>query len=810
MNALPGAGQTPTPGSCLVEALTPQQQLQVITAIVDSGAGICTISEGLADAEGLDLRPSSSLARLGDGSLVRSKGKALIEFRFLNRGVLDSSTLLYLDAMGHNDSILISRVMLASHGFHFFDSDPDNYGSWIVTPNWYWYRLRIDGGATVCDFQVQVHQNSMTLSPITKLPPIYLDISKSLDTLTGRTTSSNDVTHLAGAQCVDEYFFVEGDTPLGDLISNLCPVTDQDGDTESHLDINSSSSLSRVKGLRKFSRMDLHFIFGHLSDTQLDSLIARNKSIPFDGKKRRKFRCKCSSCLRGYMPFRRVARQKKSIPSSLSIYLNGECWSFDFGRYWMEPDIENYRTDGTFIENNTRYGFVVLMKDHKSLWDAIQALMRFVREKCGVNIVHIHSDCDVMVRHDGSPNETYTQCRVHMSKAGIGMSFSPPHHHALNSLVENFRGRCIHQQNSMLQHSMLAQPLRGRCYLHSALILNVLSVPGSKHPPLLSGATPHDLIHRQPFDYSVFIGPWGSTAHVKNVGTRSSQLVACSDYGIFANVSKDCMAWEVYIPTLQKFVTSTHIVLDTDMSKRLVSIEKCDLLLKNSSAMSHTSKAFADGVRSLYSSHRGVRDDLMVQIDPLSGMPIELVPFVDNHDNNYVMTSSQVDQMTKPSVSNDGSDQPSVSNSDTPVDDVPPAKDVGAAFVNGKLLPQNRHFPLPKAQDLSPAEKLLISKSSNDTILEWNEVNPKQLKSKTRKLYNKYSKCRTLGAYRHLMKNNMTALYWDMARGFVRMKPAPLVDQEVQRAFFNASVAASVDPDPHLSNVHHLSVAQHF
>ena len=91
MNALPGAGQTTTPGSCLVEALTPQQQLQVITAIVDSGAGISTISEELADAEGLDLRPSSSLARLGDGSLVRSKGKALIEFRFLNRGVLDLS-----------------------------------------------------------------------------------------------------------------------------------------------------------------------------------------------------------------------------------------------------------------------------------------------------------------------------------------------------------------------------------------------------------------------------------------------------------------------------------------------------------------------------------------------------------------------------------------------------------------------------------------------------------------------------------------------------------------------------------------------
>ena len=75
----------------------------------------------------------------------------------------------------------------------------------------------------------------------------------------------------------------------------------------------------------------------------------------------------------------------------------------------------------------------------------------------------------------------------------------------------------------------------------------------------------------------MFIGPWGSNVMVKSIGTRSSQLVPCSDFGILVNDSRGCAAWEIYLPHKQKFVTSTHVIVDSDMSKRLASVEKFDV-----------------------------------------------------------------------------------------------------------------------------------------------------------------------------------------------------------------------------------------
>ena len=145
----------------------------------------------------------------------------------------------------------------------------------------------------------------------------------------------------------------------------------------------------------------------------------------------------------------------------------GQCWNFDFGRYWSDPDIEGFRTDATFVEYNSRYAFAVLLRDHTCLWDAVEELRRFVREKLQVEVTHLHCDSDPMLRVNGSPSETYTVTRQKLSDAKINCSFSPPNQHALNSYVENFRGRAIHVQNSMMQHAYLTARLRGRAYLHA-------------------------------------------------------------------------------------------------------------------------------------------------------------------------------------------------------------------------------------------------------------------------------------------------------------------------------------------------------
>ena len=59
---------------CFLEGLSSQVRTEVITAIIDSGAGMSTISEELARRKGLVLSPSNNLARLGDGSIISSSG----------------------------------------------------------------------------------------------------------------------------------------------------------------------------------------------------------------------------------------------------------------------------------------------------------------------------------------------------------------------------------------------------------------------------------------------------------------------------------------------------------------------------------------------------------------------------------------------------------------------------------------------------------------------------------------------------------------------------------------------------------------
>ena len=397
----------------------------------------------------------------------------------------------------------------------------------------------------------------------------------------------------------------------------------------------------------------------------------------------------------------------------------------------------------------------MLLKDHTCLWDAVEDLRRFVREKLQVEVTHLHCDSDPMIRVNGKPSETYTWTRQKLSDAKIGCTFSPPHQHALNSYVENFRGRAIHVQNSMIQHAYLTSKLRGRAFLHAVQILNCLSVPGSDHPPLKEGNCPFSLFHGYDPDYSIFVAPWGSSCMVKSIGAKSSQLVPCSQYGILVNISSDCKSWEVYLPDKQKFVTTTHISVETDMSKRLALVEKFDLVLEQPGPMSTSAKAYAAGVRSLFSSSGLITPDLLIQLDPISRMPVKLVKFIDTNENTFLMPSDRIGDIT-----DDGDSQTTADVGDLN----PHMDDIGSAFIQYTALPANRSFPLPRPQLLTKAEKGMIKDAPDDVLLHWNDANPKIKNSFHR--YAKYSKTKTLGEFRK--NHRLVDLYNDLARGYVR------------------------------------------
>ena len=95
------------------------------------------------------------------------------------------------------------------------------------------------------------------------------------------------------------------------------------------------------------------------------------------------------TCFRTLSVFVKVVRVAAQIE-----YLTGESWNFDYGHCWPDDDIEGFRTDATFVERVHRYAFTVLMKGHTTLWDAIEELRRSVREKYGVEHVHLQFGSD--------------------------------------------------------------------------------------------------------------------------------------------------------------------------------------------------------------------------------------------------------------------------------------------------------------------------------------------------------------------------------------------------------------------------------
>ena len=82
------------------------------------------------------------------------------------------------------------------------------------------------------------------------------------------------------------------------------------------------------------------------------------------------------------------------------------------------------------------------------------------------------------------------------------------------------------------------------------------------------------------------------------------------------------------------------------MSKRLALVEKFDLVLEQPGPMSTSAKAYAAGVRSLFSNSGLITPDLLIQLDPISRMPVKLVKFIDTNENTFLMPSDRVGDVT--------------------------------------------------------------------------------------------------------------------------------------------------------------------
>ena len=90
-----------------ITSLSFDNQRDIVTAILDSGSGLHTISESLAQQKGLVLHDSVSLTRMADGKVAYSAGSASVILKFRDTDVLSDSCKLELDAIGFNSSCLL-------------------------------------------------------------------------------------------------------------------------------------------------------------------------------------------------------------------------------------------------------------------------------------------------------------------------------------------------------------------------------------------------------------------------------------------------------------------------------------------------------------------------------------------------------------------------------------------------------------------------------------------------------------------------------------------------------------------------------
>ena len=190
---------------------------------------------------------------------------------------------------------------------------------------------------------------------------------------------------------------------------------------------------------------------------------------------------------------------------------------------------------------------------------------------------------------------------------------------------------------------------------------------------------------------------------------------------------------------------------------------------------------------------------MLIQLDPISKMPVKLIPFIDDLGTRFVMPQDRVDAMIPTPLIPSNHADVALNAIDNPTGDSE-AGDIGSAFVMN-ILPVNRDFPMIRPRKMTPAEKSIMKKASDDTILHW-VSNPKTQGSKSRTRYTKYMKTKTLGAFRK-HKHRWADLVDDFEHAYVTLQspttPTPIVH-----------ISSLQNVQPSSNSVPHLSVLQHF
>eukprot|EP00613_Pedinella_sp_CCMP2098_P018806 CAMPEP_0171771614 /NCGR_PEP_ID=MMETSP0991-20121206/54196_1 /TAXON_ID=483369 /ORGANISM="non described non described, Strain CCMP2098" /LENGTH=951 /DNA_ID=CAMNT_0012376981 /DNA_START=8 /DNA_END=2859 /DNA_ORIENTATION=- len=300
----------------------------------------------------------------------------------------------------------------------------------------------------------------------------------------------------------------------------------------------------------------------------------------------------------------------------------GTRWACDFSRTFAVPDIWGNTCFVLFVEWNTLYLQVYLLKKHDDFWTKAAELATWCKTNLGIAINEIFCDSDPLWRNSRGGYEPDTQ-KAKAFSVSYNLSFvcSPPYAHPFN-LAENRMGPLLGIMNCQLQYSYAAEKLWGPSVLNAKEILNVRPCPDSTRPDLQKKVPQEALLGSRP-TVAVLAAAFFSLCWVKVPGSKPSDLRANGTIAMYLGVAPRSLGWLVLNPVSMAVTTTYHMLVDHNILRRPATLVAHDLL-RQSSVLSAKPAAFHDSIRDLFIQDPKASRDGVIVISPLTHAPIAM------------------------------------------------------------------------------------------------------------------------------------------------------------------------------------------
>ena len=463
-----------------------------------------------------------------------------------------------------------------------------------------------------------------------------------------------------------------------------------------------------------------------------------------------------------------------------------ELFTFDFTRFYKEATFEGEHLGVLFACALTARPLAFLLVNHSGIIGALDALKAWVPAHSSVDgrrLRAIYGDYDpTFLRHENF-RHTLTSVETWCRDNGVLLLTSPPYKH--NRLVENLMGLVLFTTNALLIGASLSHLLWGRAFLHAVYLIARRPLARSRKPALAGGKTPFEAAHGYRPDLSVVLGPFGSTVYANIPGASPSQHSRVAKQGLLLGIAASENAWVVLFLEDMMVRTVYNLKIDRRMDRRPALLAERQAALNSQAALvSPDVRKFYQGISALFDSYPTGSSfcDKALVLDPLTNLPLRFeIVNLGGGERGLVEVSSDA-------VLSPGNDPASSTASrDIPFFSRTPEETLRPRLLNG---PFNR-----KRDAATPAERSKLRGLPDDTPLEFQQVNPKQVGTASYVRYDQYKVATTLGAAKNLGLS-LADLVNDFERGYVllsRLALFALLTCDVDESSVEAGLVKGLD-----------------